>query len=191
MDNKVILIHENGEYNVCINGNIIFTDKDFDNSVAKFKQVIYDNVIVKSDEWNTIEESLKGINDERLEVNREYKTISFGTIKYFYNTGKVFYTVNGQMTPLIGGYHLFNFIITMASAGFLNNYEELLEFCKEILKNKATYRTTESGFVVASAGFNYGSAEYNFISKKLNKGASIENSSFEDFKAYVLGVIKY
>lgn len=191
MDNKVALIYENGEYKVCVNGNVVNSDKDIDNSILKFRHIVADNVVAKSDSWDSIVESLKEIEDERLEVNGEYKTISFGVMKYFYNTGKVFNTANGQMTPLIGGYNLFHFVASMTSAGFIKDYVDLLDFCREILKNKATYRTTEAGFVVASAGFNYGSAEYNFISKKLNKGASIEACSFEKFKEYVFSIIRY
>ena len=38
--------------------------------------------------------------------------------------------------------------------------------------------------------FNYGSVEYNFATKKINKGTSNEKGSFEEFKDYVLSIIK-
>ena len=55
---------------------------------------------------------------------------------------------------------------------------------------KVNYRVTEASIIVSSASFNYGSAEYNFNSGKINKGASIISGSFEEFKNYVLDIIK-
>ena len=48
----------------------------------------------------------------------------------------------------------------------------------------------ELSLLVLSASFNYGSAEYNFQTGKINKGASIEDFTFDEFKNYVLQTIK-
>ena len=190
MTNKVILIFEDGNYNVCINGTVIATEKDSDKAYEKFKEVIADNNANGANNWVGILESLSSINDTKLEINHDYKTINFGSMKYFHGTGKVFYISDGQMHPLTGGIHTFKGILTMATSGYIDNYEDLLKFCTDVLKDKATVRMTDTSIIVGSAAFNYGSAEYNFFSKKINKGASIESGNFDIFRAYVLNTLK-
>lgn len=190
MSNKVTLIYEDGKFSVCINEKLINEDKDLEKSLDRFKQVIRDNVVAKSTTWENIVESIKDIKNNELEINNEYKTLTFGLLKYFYNTGKIFYTKDNKMTPLMGGCELFNFVVQISVNGEIDNYEDFLEFCKEILGNKSTYRVSESSLFVSNAGFNYGSAEYNFSSQKINKGASIDKCTFDEFKSYVLDIIK-
>ncbi|GAB6169847.1 hypothetical protein JCM1393_23070 [Clostridium carnis] len=189
MNNKIALIYENDEYRVEINGSIVDKDRDIDNSFFKFKQVINNNLTSESKAFEGIAESLKEFVDKGLEINFEYKTINFGVMKYFYNMGKVFYMANGSMIPLRGGYNLFKFALTIASNGNREKSEGFIKFCKEIVENNTTYRITESSIIVSSASFNYGAAEYNFISGKINKGASIVEGNFEEFKSYVLEII--
>ncbi|MGG7177674.1 hypothetical protein ACQPU1_08785 [Clostridium paraputrificum] len=190
MTNKVILLFEDGNYNVCINGTIIATEKDSDKAYEKFKEVIADNKANGENNWVGILESLKDIKDQRLEINNDYKTINFGNMKYFHATGKIFYISNGQMQPLTGGIHTFKGILTMTTSGYIDNYEDLLKFCTDVLNNKATVRMTDTSIIVGSAAFNYGSAEYNFFSKKINKGASIESGNFDIYRTYVLNILK-
>ncbi|WP_061313444.1 hypothetical protein [Clostridium botulinum] len=190
MSNKVTLIYKDGKFSVCINEKLINEDKDLEKSLDRFKQVIRDNVVAKSTTWENIVESIKDIKNNELEINNEYKTLTFGFLKYFYNTGKIFYTKDNKMTQLMGGCELFNFVVQISVNGEIDNYEDFLEFCKEILENKSTYRVSESSLFVSNAGFNYGSAEYNFSSKKINKGASIDKCTFDEFKSYVLDIIK-
>lgn len=189
MNNKVELVFENGEFNISINGNLIDKSKDLNESFEKFKQVIKDNVTVQVNSWDSIEEKVLRFKNEKVDINKEYKNLTFGSMKYFYSTDKIFYMKNGTMTPLLGGYSLFDFILTLVSDNLINNYEDLLELCKFILENKITYRTTESSIAVSSPKFNYGSAEYNFTSKKISKGASIINGTFDDFKSYIFEII--
>lgn len=189
MDNKVILIYENNEYNIYLSGNIISTEKDCDVAIEKFKKTIAENTELSPSNWNSILTALSNVNDERLEINNEYKTITFGVMKYFSLTGKLFYIKDNQMQPLTGGIYTFKTVVTMATENLVDNYEEVLEFCTKVLNNKARVRMTESSIVVGSAAFHYGSAEFNFISNKINKGATIESGNFETFKKYVLQVL--
>lgn len=190
MNSKVALLYENGKYNISINDTVINTYDDIEESFEKFKMVIKNNSVAKVATWENIEESLKEFTDNRLEINNEYKTISFESMRYFYNTGKVFYIKNGEMIELIRGYNLFYFILTMVLEGKVQSCEDILDFCKEVLENKITYGINDASILVSSAAFNYGYAEYNFSSGKINKGSSIEKSSFDEFKAYVLGIIR-
>lgn len=189
MNNKVTLTFENGEFSVSINGNLIDKNKDLNESFEKFKQVLRDNVAIQANSWDSIEEKVARFNNEKVEINKEHKNLAFGSMKYFYSTDKVFYINNGTMTPLLGGYSLFDFILALISDNLIDNYEDLLEFCKIILENKITYRTSEASIAVSSPRFNYGSAEYNFTSKKISKGASIINGTFDDFKSYVFDIL--
>ena len=190
MNSKVALLYENGEYSISINETVINTYDNIEDSFEKFKMVIKNNSVAKATSWDSIEENLREVKDERLEINREYKTIAFESMRYFYNTGKIFYIKNGGMLELIRGYNLFYFTLTMVLEGKVQSCEDILDFCKEILENKITYGITDTSILVSSAAFNYGYTEYNFTSGKINKGASIEKCSFDEFKAYVLGIIK-
>lgn len=190
MNSKVALLYENGEYSISINETVINTYDNIEDSFEKFKMVIKNNSVAKATSWDSIEENLREVKDERLEINREYKTISFESMRYFYNTGKVFYIKSGEMVELIRGYNLFYFTLTMVLEGKVQSCEDILDFCKEVLDNRITYGITETGILVSSAAFNYGYAEYNFTSGKINKGASIEKCSFDEFKAYILGIIR-
>ena len=190
MENKISLVFENGEYTVYMNDKVVTVNKYMDNAIEKFTQTVNNNSIPKSIEWTFIEEDLSGLNLKELEINSEFKTLTYKDIKYFYSTYKVFNMHGGKMQPLLGGYQLFSFIAKMIEEKHLENYLDLLNFCEEVLKCKVTYRTSGSNFIVGSPAFNYGSASYDFVTKKIHKGASIESMSFEDFKKYVLEIIK-
>lgn len=190
MSNKVTLIYEDGKYSVFINEAIVSTDKDIDRSIEKFKQVVDNNSITQLNSWDNMEIRLKAFKDSRLQINSEFKTISFGVLKYFYSNGKVFYMGNGQMVPLIGGIDFLYFILTMVTEGKIIDSDYFVEFCKVVLEKRGTYRTSESTITVLSGAFNYGSAEYNFSNGKINKGVSIDIGTFEDFKSYVSNIIK-
>ncbi|MFR2300638.1 MAG: hypothetical protein ACLS6P_10315, partial [Clostridium paraputrificum] len=188
--NKVELIYENGQYKVMFDGKEVSSSKDSEESFEKFKQVIKDNVVVNANSWESIESALRMHNLEGLEINSEYKAATYGELKFFYNSGKVFYTPNDKMIQLIGGFYLFNFVISMVESGHVKDYKDFLDFCVDILEKRATYRVNESNLIVSSAAFNYGSCEYNFFGNRILKGASIVSGTFEDFKNYVYSIIK-
>ena len=190
VSNKVELIYENGQYKVMFDGNEVSSSKDSEESFEKFKQVIKDNVVVNANSWESIETALRMHNLEGLEINSEYKAATYGELKFFYNSGKVFYTPNDKMIQLIGGFYLFNFVISMVESGHIKDYKNLLDFCVNILEKRATYRVNESNLIVSSAAFNYGSCEYNFFGNRILKGASIVSGTFDDFKKYVYSIIK-
>lgn len=190
MGNKVGLIYEDGKYTVTINGSAVDTQNDFEKSLEKFKQVIKNNANASEKSWLFIEDSIRNFGSEYVEINSEFKTISIGQLKYFYNTGKTFYISENNMTPLVGGYELVKFIAKTPELQNKETIESLLELCKIVVENKANYRTTEESLIIFSAALNYGSVEYNFNTKKLNKGVAIENGTFEEFKKYVLSIIK-
>lgn len=190
MNNKVALTYENGEFNLILNGTVIKTDKDFDNAVYQFKQTI--STTSQSSEtksWDVIEESINSYKDKGLDINSDYKTITFGAMKYFYTTGKVFYISGGEMIALRGGFDFFYFILTVASNGDTTNCGNFIEFCKDIVTANATYRITDSSITILSPRLNYGSAEYNFSSQKINKGASIIQGTFDEFKCYISNIL--
>ncbi|MBS5927743.1 MAG: hypothetical protein KIC66_11770 [Clostridium sp.] len=190
MSNKVELIYENGQYKVMFDGKELSSSKDSEESFEKFKQVIKDNVVVNANSWESIETALRMHNLEGLEINSEYKAATYGELKFFYNSGKVFYTPNDKMIQLIGGFYLFNFVISMVESGHIKDYKNLLDFCVNVLEKRATYRVNESNLIVSSAAFNYGSCEYNFFGNRILKGASIVSGTFDDFKKYVYSIIK-
>ena len=190
MKSKVGLIYENNEYIVSVNGSVVNKDKDLDKAFEQFKKVINNNKTSEAKAWEDIVNKFEALGNENLEINNEFRTMTYGNMKYFYNMGKVFYMANGQMIPLIGGYSLFKFNLSVASEGSLDKANEFTDFCKEVVLSDISYRVTDSSIIVSSASFNYGSAEYNFMSEKINKGASIIKGSFKDFKEYVASIIK-
>ncbi|MCF0148974.1 MAG: hypothetical protein HUJ77_11330 [Clostridium sp.] len=190
MNSKVELVFENNEYVVKVNNSIINKGNDLEKAYEQFKSVISNNKSAEAKAWDDIVEKFHGLDNKNLEINNEYRTMTYGNMKYFYNMGKVFYMVSGKMVPLIGGYSLFKFTLNEVSNGDLEKANEFIEFCKELMLKDVNYRVTDSSIIVSSASFNYGSAEYNFLSGKINKGASIAQGSFEDFKIYVLDILK-
>ncbi|MGL5354602.1 MAG: hypothetical protein ACRDA5_15015 [Clostridium sp.] len=191
MNNKVALIYENGNYNVTLNDTVIKTDKDFDNAVYQFKQTIATTTVsAETKSWESIEESISEYKNNGVEINSEYKTITFGSMKYFYTTGKVFFIANGEMIGLRGGFDFFYFILTVASNGDTKTCESFITFCKDVVTANATYKISDSSITILSPRLNYGSAEYNFKSQRINKGASITQGCFEEFKAYILNIFK-
>ncbi len=190
MNSKVELVFENNEYVVKVNNSIINKGNDLEKAYEQFKSVISNNKSAEAKAWDDIVEKFQGLDNKNLEINNEYRTMTYGNMKYFYNMGKVFYMSNGQMVPLIGGYGLFKFTLNEVSKGDLEKANEFIEFCKDVMLTDVNYRVTDSSIIVSSASFNYGSAEYNFSSGKINKGASITKGTFEDFKTYVLDIIR-
>ena len=190
MNSKVALIYENGEFIVSINDSIVSKDKDIEKSFLGFKQIIENNFKREVTSWSDIEDAMSNINNDMVEINSDHKTLSFGAMKYFHATGKLFYMSNGTMTPLIGGYQFFKFVVLMSTNNEMFNSSELLELCKDIIEKNATYRSEETSFIVSSAKFNYGEAGYNFKTNKINKGASTEKGSFEEYKKYILELLK-
>ena len=190
MGNKITLTYENGEFNVAINENIIYTDKDMESSLLKFNSVVKNNAIEQNTSWDSIEAEVNSYNIEEVEVNSQFKTVNFGKMKYFYNTDKVFYIQNSSMISLGGGYSLFNFVLKKISEGQLENEESFLELCKISMMNKAIFSAHEDTVMISSPKFSYGTVEYNFATNKVNKGTSSEKGSFEEFKNYVLEILK-
>ena len=169
MGNKVGLIYEDGKYTVTINGSAVDTQNDFEKSLEKFKQVIKNNANASEKSWLFIEDSIRNFGSEYVEINSEFKTISIGQLKYFYNTGKTFYISENNMTPLVGGYELVKFIAKTPELQNKETIESLLELCKIVVENKANYRTTEESLIIFSAALNYGSVEYNFNLRSLTR----------------------
>ena len=190
MRNKIVLAYENDEFSIAINGIIISTDNKIETSFEKFKQVIKNNSSTPGGDWEDIKESINQFALDGVEINDAYKTISFGAVKYFYNTSTVFYMREDQMVSLTGGYALLNFIFRIVSSKQISNCEALLELCAEAIEHKVSYRFEESSIIIASPVFDYGMAEYNFATKKIHKGASSQIGSFDEYKAYVLNLIK-
>lgn len=190
MDRKVELVYENNEYSVAVNGSIIEKNIGFEKALEKFKSVIENNKSSEAKAWADIVEKFEALNNNVLEINNEFRTMTFGNLKYFYNMGKVFYMGEGQMIPLIGGYNLFKFVLFVVHDLGSEITSEFISFCKELMFKDVNYRITDSSIVISSASFNYGYAEYNFTSKKINKGASIVEASFNEFKDYVFSIIK-
>ena len=190
MGNKITLTYENGEFNVAINENIVYTDKEMEGALLKFNSVVKNNAIEQKNSWDAIEAEVNNYNIEGVEVNLQFKTVNFGKMKYFYNTDKVFYIQNNSMISLGGGYSLFNFVLKKINEGHLENEESFLELCKISMINKAIFSANEDIVMISSPKFSYGTVEYNFSTSKINKGTSSEKGSFEEFKDYVLGILK-
>lgn len=190
MGNKITLTYENREFKVSINENVVYTDKEMEGALLKFNSVVKNNAIEQKNSWDAIESEVNSYSIDGAELNSQFKTVNFGKMKYFYNTDKVFYIENNGMISLGGGYSLFNFVLKKIKEGHLENEESFLELCKISMLNKAIFSANEDIVMISSPKFSYGTVEYNFATNKINKGTSSEKGSFEEFKDYVLGVLK-
>lgn len=190
MNHKITLTYENGQFDISINNKSVNQETDIEVAFETFKQVIKNNAGHPNGSWEAVEELVKTAGDPRFEINSDYKTVQIGSMKYFYNTGKVFYMGQGKMVALTGGYDFFEFILKLVASGLVEEPESLLYLCMHIVESSATYGLSESELSVASAAFSYGNVSYNFATGKMNKGTSSEKVDFEKFKAFVVDIIK-
>ena len=188
MDNKIALVYSNGEYTVNINGTLIHKGNDAEEMFEKFQNVIKNNSIRETTSWEYIKDRINELNLREVKINEDYKTIEFQSIKYFHNINKLYNIAGDSMVELAGAYNLLYFILEMNKAGYLRDSQDLVDICMVAMDNKANYRYYDTNFIITSAMFNYGVAEYNFATGKIHKGVSIEKSTFEEFKKYVFGV---
>lgn len=188
MDNKIALVYLNGEYTVNINGTLMHKGNDAEEMFEKFQNVIKNNSIRETTSWEYIKDRINELNLREAKINEDYKTIEFQSIKYFHNINKLYNIAGDSMVELAGAYNLLYFILEMNKAGYLRNSQDLVDICMVAMDNKANYRYYDTNFIITSAMFNYGVAEYNFATGKIHKGVSIEKSTFEEFKKYVFGV---
>ena len=188
MDNKIALVYSNGEYTVNINGTLMHKGNDAEEMFEKFQNVIQNNSIRETTSWEYIKDRINELNLREVKINEDYKTIEFQSIKYFHNINKLYNIAGDSMVELAGAYNLLYFILEMNKAGYLRDSQDLVDICMVAMDNKANYRYYDTNFIITSAMFNYGVAEYNFATGKIHKGVSIEKSTFEEFKKYVFGV---
>ena len=186
MDNKIALVYSNGEYTVNINGTLMHKGNDAEEMFEKFQNVIKNNSIRETTSWEYIKDRINELNLREVKINEDYKTIEFQSIKYFHNINKLYNIAGDSMVELAGAYNLLYFILEMNKAGYLRDSQDLVDICMVAMDNKANYRYYDTNFIITSAMFNYGVAEYNFATGKIHKGVSIEKSTFEEFKKYVL-----
>lgn len=185
MGNKVVLMYENNLFKVYINDKVVAAGTNMEAIVGKFKQIFKDNTpAANTVSWESILERARRFKDSEIEINNDYRTISYKNMKYFYASNKMFYISNGTMTPLLGAYELFDFIMELIQNDF-KEYEKILKFCKNMMENEIIYRIFDSNIVVSSPGFNYGFIEYNFATNKISKGTAIIQGTFDDFVSYV------
>ena len=188
MDNKIALVYSNGEYTVNINGTLMHKGNDAEEMFEKSQNVIKNNSIRETTSWEYIKDRINELNLREVKINEDYKTIEFQSIKYFHNINKLYNIAGDSMVELAGAYNLLYFILEMNKAGYLRDSQDLVDICMVAMDNKANYRYYDTNFIITSAMFNYGVAEYNFATGKIHKGVSIEKSTFEEFKKYVFGV---
>lgn len=188
MDNKIALVYSNGEYTVNINGTLMHKGNDAEEMFEKFQNVIKNNSIRETTSWEYIKDRINELNLREVKINEDYKTIEFQSIKYFHNINKLYNIAGDSMVELAGAYNLLYFILEMNKEGYLRDSQDLVDICMVAMDNKANYRYYDTNFIITSAMFNYGVAEYNFATGKIHKGVSIEKSTFEEFKKYVFGV---
>ncbi|CDB74622.1 hypothetical protein [Clostridium sp. CAG:265] len=188
MDNKIALVYLNGEYTVNINGTLMHKGNDAEEMFEKFQNVIKNNSIRETTSWEYIKDRINELNLREAKINEDYKTIEFQSIKYFHNINKLYNIAGDSMVELAGAYNLLYFILEMNKAGYLRDSQDLVDICMVAMDNKANYRYYDTNFIITSAMFNYGVAEYNFATGKIHRGVSIEKGTFEEFKKYVFGV---
>lgn len=185
MGNKVVLMYENNLFKVYMNDKVIAKGTNMDLVIDKFKQIFKDNTpAINSISWEDIINRVSRFQNSYIEINNDYKTISYKNMKYFYGSNKIFYISNNTMTPLLGAYELFDFIMEIIDKRF-TEYEKLLKFCKSMMESEIIYRIFDNNIVVSNPGFNYGFIEYNFATNKISKGTAIVHGTFDEFVEYV------
>lgn len=187
---KIVLVYDNEEYSILNNGNIELTTKDSDDAMTAFKALVSKTKAPELNSWDSIEAEMKNYINTGVEINSEFKNLTYGPMKYFHTNGKVFIFENGQMIPLMGGYTFFHFVVTIASKGDMDICNKVLDLAKTILIANAIYRVKDTSLTISSPRFNYGTCEFNFTSNKIHKGATVASGSFEEFIQYINSILK-
>ncbi|MBE6024352.1 MAG: hypothetical protein E7231_14400 [Cellulosilyticum sp.] len=185
MINKVTLTYENHEYIVKLGEATLLQDKDEERALIAFKDAVKNNTANTSLSFEEMIEKVNALNLSEVEINETYKAMECGDMKYFYHTGKVFYTGQGTMVLLSGGFEYFYEVLKLLADQKVESSDNLVELCALVITKNATYSLTEDGLSISSAVFSYGHVGYNFVNSKMNKGTSSEKVSFKEFMTIV------
>ena len=191
MDNKITLAYDGKTYQVAMNEQVIATVEKIEDAYKSFEKTIANNKLVVEGKWETIREQVEqfGLND--IEVFDSYQAIQYQTLKYFHQTGMLFYMEKEEMVALTGGYRFLLFLLERIAHNELDDSKDLIELCSEAIKEGIGYRIKEASLTLSSPVFNYGNVTYNFSNQEMHKGTQIEKVGFDVFKAYVLEVIHF
>lgn len=189
MSNKMALVYNGKDYQIVVNEEVIATLDKLDEAYQCFEKTLQNNQSALDGNWETMLKEIKELEVEGVELFEAYSAIQYKTIKYFHNTGKLFYMKGGDMFPLDGGCRLLLFLIQRVAQQEISESEDFIELCAEASKKGIQYRIKESSFTLASPIFNYGYVAYNFLTQEIHKGTHTEKDTFKAFKQYVEGVI--
>ncbi|MGL4874818.1 MAG: hypothetical protein ACRC30_09240 [Clostridium sp.] len=186
---KISLTYENKTYRLEVSGEMIKEFRSYEEALGEFEKRVSELDNSEEGKWLSMVDSLKGY-DEEVSINNEFKSMEYKGVKYFLKTDKAFYMEDGDMIPLLGGFNFFKALVVLDKNNEIGDVKEFMIFLKRLSVKRVNYRLNELSLLVLGAMFNYGSAEFNFQSKKLNKGASIVDCTFGEFKEYILGIVK-
>ena len=185
---EIVLAYHDGAFNIKVNDEIIKTEKDLDCAVESFKQAVKNNDVKQSISWETAACHLEGMNN--VVLNKAYKTATFNDLRYFYNTGQVFYIQDGQMKTLVGGFDTFKNLVALINNGAAAYEKSLIELCIYVGGRQGTYNLDQNSLYIGYGAFSYGKVGYDFNAHKMDKGTSKEQATFDEFKTYVMNVIR-
>lgn len=189
MSHKVTLKYENNEYVVCLGDVVLTQDTDEERAIEAFKHAIKNNIVDKPLSFEEMVIKVEALQLDNVEMNKTYGSMQCGDLKYFYHTGKAFYTGNNKMVLLHGGFDYFYEVLNLASKNQVSSVNDVVELCATAVEKGATYSLTEDGMSIASPAFSYGNVGFNFTNSKINKGTSSEKSTFEAFRKLVLAAL--
>lgn len=185
---KIVLEYELGAFNIKMNDTVIKTEQELEDAVEVFKKVIKNNGMTQNVGWQEIVKSLQDF--EEVEINHDYKTVGYRSLKYFYNTGQVFCMLAGNMQLLVGGLDTFRHIMEIMTNETIEDEKDLVDLCVYVRDHHGTYSLSEQTLYIAYGAFSYGSVGYNFKTGKMDKGTNSEKVDFETFKKYIVSVMK-
>lgn len=189
MIQKITLTYENGEYTIGLENAVLAVEQDEDKAIEAFRNAVKNNTGVKVLSFTEMMERIKSLGYDKVTINDTYQTMQLDDMKYFYHTGKVFYTGEGKMVLLAGGFDFFYQVVLLAAKGQIASGNDIVSLCAQIVEHYGTYSLTDDGLSVSSAVFSYGNVGFNFTNSKLNKGTSSEKADFEAFKTLVVNAL--
>lgn len=189
MNNKIALIYDGSNYQIVVNEKVITSVEKREDAYVCFEKTIHNNKSTVATDWETMRDQIEQLGIEDVEIFDTYHAIAYKTVKYFHNTGKLFYMHKGDMLPLMGDYRLLFFILERVAKKQLDESESFIEICAKATGEGIVYHLKEETFSLCSAIFNYGNVTYNFRTQEIHKGTHTESGDFKVFKDYVLEVI--
>ena len=103
--------------------------------------------------------------------------------------GKTMISVNKALTEFMRT-DTFKNLVALINNGAAAYEKSLIELCIYVGEHQGTYNLDQNSLYIGYGAFSYGKVGYDFNAHKMDKGTSKEQATFDEFKTYVMNVMR-